>query len=215
MVINIPCNERCWGDFVLKIEYKNKNKKTIKSSDSKKLCLRVRFEENYPLIPPFLHLYYQNFEEFLNDDLKFLQNIIDQKAQNLCKLKQPMIYEISLFLEEEYQKLKEIITFYENMEKEQEERKSKPIKNIILLKCKILKDETMNEDFDEIQDEKVYEERYKKDIEGQLKMKIISGGTPLMERKTQGVFFIKEDEDFELEGDCAFYEIADKKERFM
>ena len=73
----------------------------------------------------------------------------------------------------------------------------------------------MNEDFDLIQDENIYEERFKKDIEGQLKMKIISGGTPLLERKKQGVFFTKEDEDFELEGEAAFYEIADKKERFL
>ena len=139
MVINIPCNERCWGDIILKIEYKNKKKKTIKASDSKKLCLRIKFLENYPSIPPILHLYYQNFEEFLNDDLKFLQNIIDQKAQNLCKSKQPMIYEISLFLEEEYQKLKEIITFYENMEKEQEEKKSNPLKKFSFIKMQFFK----------------------------------------------------------------------------
>lgn len=126
MIINIPCNERCWGDITLKLENmkKEEQQKRIKDGDFKRLCMRIKFVENYPSNPPLVHLYYQNFEDFNNDDLKFLQKLTEQRALSLSKLEEAMIYQLSLFLEEEYRKLKEIVTFYENMEIEQKEKNS-------------------------------------------------------------------------------------------
>jgi len=124
MVINIPCNEKCWGDItLLNIKNKRKIQKLVKETDSKKLCLRIRFSEDYPSKPPNFHLYYKNYDEFTNDDLKFLQYSIEQKAKALSILNEPMIFEISLHLQEEYQKLKDLTNFYENWEKKEEEQR--------------------------------------------------------------------------------------------
>ena len=123
----IPCNERCWGTLIIKIENKNRSNETTTKknpSDWKKLCLSIKFTENYPIIPPNLYLFYKNFEEYQDDDLN-LQKMINQKAKMLAnKMKTAMLFEIILTLREEYHRLKEIKTFYENMENEQEETQS-------------------------------------------------------------------------------------------
>lgn len=124
MTINIPCNEKCWGDITLKIGNKNQGYKKRKSNDIKKLCLRIKFIEEYPSIPPIFQLYYQNFEDLITDDLKLLKNQVEKKALKLSQGQEPMIFQICLFLEEEYEKINEVLTFYENMEKEKEERRS-------------------------------------------------------------------------------------------
>lgn len=125
MCVNLPCSEHTWGDITLKI---GKKRRKMKAKDVKKVCLRIKFQENYPREPPFLQVFYRNFEELVTDDLKLLRNRVEQKAFSLCKGKgaeKPIIFELSLFLEEEYEKINEILTFYENMEREKEERKSK------------------------------------------------------------------------------------------
>ena len=116
--INIPCNDKCWGDITLKIY----GRKVVK----KKLCLRIKFLEQYPSKPPNMHIYYKNYDDFSNEDLKYLKNAIDQKAQALSESNEPMIFQIALFLEEEHKKLTDIINFYENWAKEEaEQRKSR------------------------------------------------------------------------------------------
>lgn len=68
-----------------------------------------------------------------------------------------------------------------------------------------------NDETEFFHDEEVYEERFKNDIENQLKMKIIDGSTPMKEPKTKRL--PNNEDEFLLENFDEFYEIANQNER--
>lgn len=68
-------------------------------------------------------------------------------------------------------------------------------------------------EMDESQDEEIYEERFKNDIENQLKMRIIDGGTPQPKEKSRRKPQNLNEEEFLLEDYEDFYEISNKNDR--
>lgn len=182
----------------------------------KKLCLRIRFSEKYPREAPFLQVFYRNFEDLETDDLRFLRNEAQSKAlalQNSCE--KPVVFELAQFLQEEYEKINEILTFYENMEQENEERRGGFIAKRGFIGVFL---ENRAKELEISQDEEFYEERFRNDIENQLKMKIIDGGTPETKEKHRknAHFRNNNDEDFVLEDyDSDFCEISNKNGRLQ
>lgn len=116
MRIVIPCTSKNLGRIVISFKNKTHNKHDLFST----LDFEIQFTRFYPKEKPFFHLHYKGFEEFQDQDLWKLSKLISEKSKELLLMKRPFIFDLCLVLEEEFSKMKNRITFHDNMIKARE-----------------------------------------------------------------------------------------------
>ena len=118
MMIVIPCTSKNLGRIA--ISFQNETSTSNKHDLFSTLFFEIQFTKLYPKEKPFFHLYYKGFEEFQDLDLIKLSKLISEKSEELLLMKRPFIFDLCLILEEEFSKMKNRITFHDNMIKARE-----------------------------------------------------------------------------------------------